>query len=204
MNTIFKRIAIVFALSVAVSGTTLYFLYDDILNNVAQILVREDKIEISDAIIVLAGDRRGERMESGIKLYKEGYGKKLIFWGGPVYWKISLAEMVLRQISEAGVPLENVIWSEEELDEFSTRGEAKVNLRLLKENGVRSFILVTSPYHTARAASVYEKLIGTTDMKMYVYPSIDSAVKLNGWWTDRHSAKMIYYELTKRLFYWLN
>ena len=204
MKPAFRRIAIASALFLAVGGGALYFLYDDILNDMAKTLVREDKIQPSDAIVVLAGDRRGERMESGINLYKEGYGKYLVFWGGPIYWKISLAELALRQIAEGGVPLEKVIWSEEKLDEFSTRGEAKVNLRLLKENGIHSFILVTSPYHTARAAAVYDKLINGTDMKMYVYPSIDTAVKLNEWWTDRYSAKMVYYELTKRLFYWLN
>ncbi|MFQ5431271.1 MAG: YdcF family protein [Nitrospinota bacterium] len=204
MKPIFKRIAIALAAFFVVGGGALFFLYDDILNNMAKTLVREDIIQPSDAIVVLAGDRRGERMESGINLYKKGYGKYLVFWGGPIYWKISLAELALRQITEGGVPLEKVIFSEEKLDEFSTRGEANVNMRLLRENGIRSFILVTSPYHTARAASVYEKLINGTDMKMYIYPSIDTAVTLNEWWTDRYSAKMVYYELTKRLFYWLN
>jgi len=204
MKTVLKRIAIALAVSLVVGGGALYLLYDDVLNNMAKTLVREDKIQPSDAIVVLAGDRRGERMESGINLYKEGYGKYLVFWGGPIYWKIPLAELALRQIEEGGVPLEKVIWSEEKLEEFSTRGEANVNLRLLKNSGIRSFILVTSPYHTERAASVYDKLINGTDMKMYVYPSIDTAVRLNEWWTDRHSAKMVYYELTKKLFYRLN
>ena len=204
MKIILKRIAIAFAVFITVGGFALYILYDDILNSVAQVLVREDKIQVSDAIVVLAGDRRGERMESGINLYKDGYGKKILFWGGPLYWKISLAELALRQLAESGVPLGDIIFSEEKLDEFSTRGEANVNFRLLKENGIRSFILVTSPYHTARAASVYEKLIEPTEMKMYVYPSIDTSVRLNEWWTDRNSAKKVYYELTKRLFYTLN
>ena len=204
MRTIFKRIAITFAVCFTVGGGALYFLYDDILNGMAKTLVREDKIQVSDAIVVLAGDVRGERMESGINLFKEGYGKYILFWGGPIYWKISFAELALRQLAEGGVPLEKTVWSEEKLDEFSTRGEAIVNLRLMKENGIRSFILVTSPYHTARAASVYEKMINGREMKMYVYPSIDTAVKLDEWWTDRQSAKMVYYELTKRLFYWLN
>ncbi|GMT42544.1 MAG: hypothetical protein IEMM0002_0955 [bacterium] len=197
-----KRLAIFGILFFAACTFTFVF-YDDVLNRMAYMLVREDVIEPSDVIVVLAGDNRGERMMTGIDLYKNGYGGKIVFWGGPIYWKITYAEFLLRQLKESGVPLEAAIYSDEKLTEESTRGEALVNIRLMKENGVRSFILVTSPFHTQRAGSVYEPLAEENGMVFYVRPSMDSRVKLTEWWKDRHSAKMVYYEWSKRFFYWL-
>ena len=205
MKPYIKRISIIVAVLFFTAAGSIYFLYDDVLNKMAQMLIREDKIEPSDAIVVLSGgNRKGERIETGIELMKAGYGKYLVFWGGTLYWKVTYADLIIRQLQEAGITDESVIWSDEELEENSTYGEALVNIRQMKQNGINSFILVTSPYHTSRAASVYEKLIREKGMKMYVQPSKDSSVKFSEWWRDRHSSKVVYYEWNKRIFYWLN
>jgi len=174
-----------------------------ILNAISSSLVRADAVATSDAIVVLAGDGQGERMMSAIELYKKGMGKKIVFWGGQLYWKVTWAELYLKQLKEGGVPEKDLIWSTEELQEHSTVGEAIVTVRLMQENGIRSFILVTSPYHTSRAGMVYETHIRGKDMKMIVYPSIDSIVKIEDWWKDRQSAKLIYLELNKVVYYWI-
>ena len=174
-----------------------------LLNGLAAMLVREDKIVPADAIVVLTGDGKGERMMTGMELYKKGYGKKIVFWGGPIYWKFTWAELMLRQIEENDIPMEDVIWTDENLEQNSTLGEARVNMRQMSENGIRSFILVTSPYHTGRAGRVYEPLAEKKGMKMYVHPSMDTSVNLEYWWLDRTSAKMVYYELSKTIYYLL-
>ncbi len=180
-----------------------YFLYAILLNAMGQALVREDNIKPSDAIVVLAGDSKGERLMTGIDLFKQGYGKMIIFWGGQLYWKFTYAELMLHQLKEAGIPEDKIVWSDETLSQISTNGEALVNFRSMKENNVRSFILVTSPYHTRRAAYVYEPIVKKNGMKMYVYPSADTSIRLTEWWKDRNSAKMVYYEWNKRIYYWL-
>lgn len=172
-----------------------------ILNYISSSLVRSDAIESAEAIVVLAGDGQGERMMSAIELYKSGMGKKIVFWGGQLYWKITWAELYMRQLKEGGIPEADLIWSEEKLAEHSTVGEAMVNVRLMEENGIKSFILVTSPYHTSRAGMVYEKQIEGKGMRMYVHPSADSIVKIEDWWKDRQSAKLIYLELNKTIYY---
>ncbi len=174
-----------------------------ILNGLSSTLVRKDTITIADAIVVLAGDNKGERMMTAIELYKKGFGKKIIFWGGQLYWKFTYAGMFLKQLDESGVPREDILYSDEKLTEISSKGEAKVNIRLLKEAGYKSFILVTSPYHTARAGRVYDSLIADSEIKMYVHPSKNSRVQIKGWWKDRASAKTIYYELNKTIYYYL-
>ena len=83
----------------------------------------------------------------------------------------------------------------------STAGEEQVNMKLLKNIGARSFILVTSDYHSARARYIYAPLAEKNGMKMYVYPSQDSDVNLEGWWKDRTSAKIVFMELEKTVWY---
>lgn len=176
-------------------------LHQPVLNYLANQLVYKDDVKASDAIVVLAGDRTGERLMAGISLLKRGYGRKIVFWGGPIYWKITNAELFLRQLKESGIGSEFAASSDESLDEFSTRGEAQANIKVLKKMGVRSFILVTSDYHTARARYVYAPLAKENNMTMYVYPAQDSTVRLRDWWKDRESAKTILEEFEKTLWY---
>ncbi len=179
----------------------IYMFHEPMLNLLAQTLVRSDAIKPCDAIVVLAGDYAGNRLEGGIGLLKKGYGKYIVFWGGPVYWKVTFAELYLRQLKEAGVGPDRAVWSEEKLSEFSTRGEALVNMRLLREKGANSFILVTSDYHSARAGRVYREMAKKYGMTMYVHPVADPDVKLHDWWKSRASAKMVYLELEKSIWY---
>jgi len=172
-----------------------------VLNFLAGQLVYKDDIKPSDAIVVLMGDRTGERLMAGISLFKKGYGKKIVFWGGPVYWKINRSELCLRQLREYGIGPESVAWSNEKLSRNSSQDEAHVNINLLKVIGAKSFILVTSDYHTARARYIYAPLSGNNGMTMYVYPVQDSTVKLREWWDDRQSAKTIFMEFQKTLWY---
>lgn len=164
-------------------------------------LVYKDDIKPCDAIVVLAGDTTGERLMTGISLFQKGYGRYIVFWGGPVYWKITHAELFLRLLKEYGVSPEFAVWSEEKLFENSTRGEAEVNIKLLKSKGAKSFILVTSHYHTSRAREVYAPLARKNRMTMYVYPAQDTSIKIKGWWKDRESAKNILLEFQKTLWY---
>lgn len=104
-----------------------------ILDGVGKALVRSDAIQPADGIVVLLGDRTGGRMDGGIRLLKNGYGKYIVFWGGRIYWQINYSELMLRQLKANGVGQDKAIWSDEKLSEDSTYGEALVNIRLLKQ-----------------------------------------------------------------------
>ncbi|MBF0316665.1 MAG: YdcF family protein [Nitrospirae bacterium] len=196
-SSLIKRSTVVFV----VLMIALYAFHEPVLNYMANQLVYKDDVKPCDAIVVLTGDYTGERLMTAIDLFKKGYGKNIVFWGGPIYWKITIAELYLRLLQDSGVAPEHAIWSDERLSQVSTHGEAKVNIRLLKSKEAKSFILVTSHYHTARSRNVYKKLAKDNDMTMIVYPAADSDVKLQGWWRDRNSAKIIFVEFQKTVWY---
>ena len=85
--------------------------------------------------------------------------------------------------------------------ETSTWGEGIHNLQKLKENKFKSFILVTSAFHTNRAHAVYEKLINHLgyDFKFMVYPAKDNRIPINDWWKSRTGRKHILLEYLSTL-----
>ena len=178
-----------------------FLFHGPILNRIAKKLVYQDDIKRSDAIVVLAGDSTGERLATGISLFKKGYGKYIVFSGGSLYWKIHYADLFLQQLRENGIKPEFAVYSTVPLPQVSTEGEAIVNIGLLRNKGAKSFILVTSDYHTARARFVYAPLARKYGMAMYVCPAQDSTVKLHDWWKDRESAKTVLIEFEKTIWY---
>lgn len=187
--------------SIPVFLLVLALLHGPVLNRIADGLVYKDDIKPSDAIVVLTGDSTGERLATAISLFKKGYGKYIVFSGGSVYWKANYADLYLEQLKASSVGPEFAVYSTEPLPQVSTEGEALVNIRLLKEKGAKSFILVTSDFHTARSRFVYAPLAQKNGMIMYVYPARDSTVKLREWWKDRESAKTVFIEIEKTVWY---
>ena len=104
-----------------------------------------------------------------------------------------------------GVPEDKIITSIPDV-EVSTRGESEANLKLLKKNGIKKFILVTSAYHTRRSKLMYEKAISILgyDIEFLVYPAPDPFVPIQGWWKILTGQKGIFYEYLKSIAYYFN
>lgn len=188
--------------AVMAAGVVLLALFHaSILNALAGSLVRNDALHKADAIVILAGDRNGDRLAEGIRLHKEGYAGYLVFWGGQLYWKFNYAELFLAQMKEAGIGPDHAAYSTRVIMPYSSEGEARENIRTLKSRGAKSFILVTSHYHTARAGNIYGRLARENGMTVIVHPADDTLVQMHGWWKDRESAKILFMELQKTLWY---
>ncbi len=200
MTRIKRRLTIAAVVIAAVIVLTALF-HAPLLNALAGSLVREDPLRKADAIVVLAGDRSGDRLAEGIRLYKEGYGGYLVFWGGQLYWRFNYAELFLAQMKEAGIGPEQAAYSTRDLAQYSSEGEARENMNTLKNRGAKSFILVTSHYHTARAGKVYDRLAPEKGMTVIVHPANDRFVRIHDWWKDRESSKVVFLELQKALWY---
>lgn len=161
--------------------------------------MRNDKIRPSDCLVVLAGDATGERMRGTIELLKNGYAKKIAFWSG----SREHSREIFRQLEKNGVHQEQIFWSEEILNEDSTYGEALVNISLLKKAQVRSFILVTSDYHTARSGRIYSFLAKKNGMTLCVHPVQSKEVPLDKWWKNPANRKEVLREWQKKIWYLL-
>ncbi len=200
MNWFKKLLKIAAALAVIIILLAALF-HAPLLNAIADSLVRADPMRKADAIVVLVGDRSGDRVAEGIRLYKEGWGGVIVFWGGQLYWKYNYADLILGQLKESGIGTEHAAYSTRDIAPYSSEGEALENLRTLKSRKAKSFILITSHYHTARAGRIYDRLAAQNGMTVIVHPAEDSLVHIHDWWQDHDSAKVIYLELQKALWY---
>ena len=179
---------------------SLYFFPDRLLNEVSKFLVHSDTLEPAEAIIVLSGSSTGNRIEAGVILFQKGLGKIIIISGEKIYPGYQTHSLMKNHAINLGVPADKIIASGIE-GEISTWGEGIHNLQKLNENKFKSFILVTSAFHTNRAHAVYEKLINHLgyDFKFMVYPAKDNRIPINDWWKSRRGRKHIFLEYLSTL-----
>jgi uncharacterized SAM-binding protein YcdF (DUF218 family) len=84
---------------------------------------------------------------------------------------------------------------------LSTRDEAADVLAELRRRNVKSFLLVTSDYHTARARRLYlaaeRQMGGGPQIRTVAAP--DEYFHANSWWRSRQGQKVAFMEWSKTL-----
>jgi uncharacterized SAM-binding protein YcdF (DUF218 family) len=177
-----------------------WFFPDEVLNKVAEALVYEDSLEPAEAIVILGGSSTGSRIKTGARLFHKGYGKIMIFCGEEIYPEVYSHTLMKDLAIKLGIPEKKIISAK--LDgEANTWTEGIVNLSLLQENNINSFILVTSAFHTNRAHMTYSNLVSGLgySYKIYVYPAEDPIIPIKGWWKTRTGKKHIFLEYLSTL-----
>lgn len=108
------------------------------------LVVEDNALQSADVIIVLSGEQ-GERVETAVKLYKQGFAPRLLMTGGPVEWNVAAADIMAWQAESLGVPPQDIVL---ERRASSTYENAVYTLEILKQKGWRSAMwlprLVTS------------------------------------------------------------
>jgi len=130
----------------------------------------------ADAIVAVSGGDTSARTDAAIRLYKNGWGDRLIFSGaaqdksGPS----NAAVMQARAIAQ-GVPKSSIEIDEQSID---TEQNAANSDTIFQKDNIHSIILVTSGYHQRRAYLEFKHV--THDITIYNAPTDDS--DWNGWW----------------------
>ena len=153
-----------------------------------------DSLAKSDAIVAISGDT-GARAETAITLWKQGYAPLLIFSGGssdPA--SVASAELMKRTAVAAGVPANAIVV---EGTSATTEENAQRVAELMKNRGLKSAILVTSPYHQRRAAILFEREFDRTALSFRNHPADDPDWDATLWWTSEPSRSLTLVELAK-------
>lgn len=176
----------------------LYAGHGFILEKAGWFIYYKDELQPADVIVILAGDET-ERVEYGAKLFKEGWARKdkVILAGGPLVWKYTWASLMKEHAIYLGIP-KNAILLEDK--SRTTEEDARFTKEILKKYGYKSCILVTSPYHTRRAAKIFKKTMGD-EIKIISAPSDESWFKFDEWWKRKRDRAKVLDEYSK--FIWL-
>jgi len=178
----------------------LWLLRVPLLTAAGQFLVENDEPRKADAILVLGGDDFGTRIIKAAQLAKQGYAADVLVSTPP-----SLMErdsgVTIEFAESKGYPaaLFHPILLPPGTD--STRSEATFLGNYLRAHVINRILLVTSNYHTRRAARLWRTQAPWINITVVAAP--DPYFSPGGWWKVRSGQKTFLLEWTKTVSAWL-
>jgi len=162
-------------------------------------LIHDEGPAKADLAVVLAGDEYGHRILKGAGLVRQGYAPAALVSGAPGFYGGHESDLAIPFAVRYGYPPEYFIPFPNQA--LSTSEEAAVVLAELRRRKVRSFLLVTSDFHTARAARVYRAALraegGGPAMRVAAAP--DEFFRPDSWWRTREAQKIVFMEWCKTI-----
>jgi len=183
---------------VVASFTAAYLFHNAILAGVGEYLVRDQAPEKADLAIVLAGDGSGHRILKAAEMVREGYAPQVLVSGPGGAYGLHECDLAIPFAVKAGFPED--YFRHLEHNGLSTRDEAEAAAPILRRLHVRTVMLVTSDYHTRRAAQVFRD--ETPDISYIVVGAPDQHFTARGWWHDREARKITLLEWAKTVANW--
>lgn len=170
---------------------------------IAGLLIIADPLEKADAGVVLGGGDE-TRIDEAASLYKEGYIRYLVLTDTGA----ELANYDTRYVDEMrikavrmGVPV-NLIYITKKLSD-STVEEAQAVKIVAHEQGFRSLVVITDPYHTYRTRLVYQDVFASDDISIIVHPVQNHWYQPTTWWKSVKGWQMTLLEYIKLARYYL-
>lgn len=162
--------------------------------------VRTNELHKAEAIVVLAGGGP-ERLCHGIELFKRGLAPELWYTGDqPLETRSDLmdAELAVSLAARQGVPKEKISL----LPSTSTYEDGKSITARAQEKKIKSLIVVTSWYHTRRAANVIKHSIAESNISVYMSSSTNLPYTPDNWWKEEEGLVAVNNEIIKTALYW--
>ncbi|TLM64502.1 MAG: YdcF family protein [Deltaproteobacteria bacterium] len=163
------------------------------------LLVVDDPPAAVDAIVVLGGDSDGSRLRTGLRLLDDKFAPQLVLVAnsGREGWE-RILKAFCPDCSFAGRPAMFLTGSTD------TRTDAQLTLEHCRSAGLRSILVVTSPYHTRRTALVFADIFAGSGIVPQVVSSGSYGRLLppdGRWWSDRRTVETVWLEFGKVLFW---
>jgi uncharacterized SAM-binding protein YcdF (DUF218 family) len=163
------------------------------------LIISDEPVNI-DAIIVIGGDHKPERVQRAVELYREGYAPLVIISAGTLVQEgdewLPEAEVMRRQARLFGLPERAMLL---ETDSQSTFENALFTRRICEANGIDRVLLVASDYHSRRARRIFRGAY-EPDIHVIVQPAGES--ERSDWLFRLRNADVALYEYRNWLQYW--
>jgi uncharacterized SAM-binding protein YcdF (DUF218 family) len=149
----------------------------------------------ADAIVVLSGDGKGNRMLKGAELGNEGYAPVVIASNGGDRYARTDSALAIEFATAHGYPAN--LFLETDWKANSTLEEARHTIPLLRARGAHKILIVTSVWHTGRAGRIYRHL--APDLEIHLVGVDDRAWDHGNWWRSREGKKQFLLEFSKTI-----
>jgi len=173
---------------------------DKLLSALAAPLVEDDGLQKADCILVLGGDLFGDRIVKAGQLVQQGYAPYAVVDGPRMLIGHESDQTIAFAVQKGfpasifrAVPLPDPIDSTSEESEYVTE-------KILRPQHVRKILLVTSNFHTRRAARKVRRVAPW--LTVIAVPAPDLYFSVDGWWKTRGGRKTLFFEWTKTITEW--
>lgn len=189
--------------------------YTPLMWFLGQPLKISDMPQEADAIVVFAGGvgesgkaEQGyeERVEHAVELYSKGFAKDIIFSSG--YAFVYKEPLIMKALAVSlGVAQDAIILEDKAKNTYEN---VKLTNEILKENGWKKILLISSPYHMRRVSLVFGKIAKdisvvyspVPESSFYAHPEKDSYGNKIWRRIRLHQLKGIMHEYLGILYYW--
>lgn len=194
MRTFRGRGCLVSLLILLLVAVVLWLLRAPILTAAARSFIENDGPQKADAIVVMGGDDYGNRILKGAQLATNGYAPIVIVSGPPVLAEHE-SDIMIHYAETKGYPAS--LFRSLPNDCNATREETAFIGKYLKSQGIHKILLVTSNFHTGRAA--YLMRLQSPWLWVVVVAAPDRYFIPNAWWKTRGGQKDFALEGMKRV-----
>ena len=162
-------------------------------------LIQQDQPFQADAIVLLAGDSKGERMNKAVELANAKLAPRILVSSAGHLFDSSEGELsVSFAVKRGAAPgLFEVIQHGAD----STMEEAEIMIAECRRRGVKKLLLVSSDYHTNRAGKIFR--VVAPEMEIRTVGSMTQVFNPDSWWTNRAARKVWLMEAVKTVAFWL-
>jgi uncharacterized SAM-binding protein YcdF (DUF218 family) len=159
-------------------------------------LVEDDGPATAQAAVVLGGDGTGSRITKAAQLAQAGY-VPLVLVSGPKSLLGHESDGEIEYAERNGFPssIFRGVYLPEKIN--STRAETAFLGKYLRAHGIHSILLVTSNYHTRRAARMMRSQNPSIRVRVVAAPDPDFTP--DGWWRSREGQKTFFLEWMKTI-----
>jgi uncharacterized SAM-binding protein YcdF (DUF218 family) len=167
---------------------------EQVVTGLGEFLVVSDPLEPADFIYVLAGDFWGSRVLLGANLGAKGWAPRVILSGGR-YQDSYACDLSVDFAVQHGY--RRSLFLPIRMETRSTVDEARAMGPIFHQLGARRIILVTSNFHSRRAAQVFRLFLPEFDFKME--GSSDDIFDPHAWSKTPGERRLVFSEYQKML-----
>lgn len=186
-----RHILLLIALGIA---TSVIAFRATVLREIGEFLIVSDPLEHADLVYVLAGDFWGSRVLFGAMLGAEHWAPRVILSGGP-YQNFYASDLSVD--FAVGRGYSRTLFVPVRTEAMSTIEEARAMGAIFRRLGAKRIILVTSNFHSRRAAAAFRLFLPEFDFRMEAAP--DPAFDADHWWEHRQQRHLLFREYEKLL-----
>lgn len=182
----------------------LFLFHVPLLRIIGNQLIDEDRIEKTSAVFVLSGDA-WDRGNEAIKLYKQGFVKKIICTGENIPRLFLIAgipypesELTQLHLIANGIPARDI---ELLCKGTSTKEEADYILEYCKQRDINKLTIISTKFHTRRIGNTFRKKFEAAGLQLIIRGAPSSAYDENKWWESEDGLIFVNNEYIKILYY---